>query len=140
MALFELLIGQRPISVQTASRGGYQAWKDYVRSEARRVWVGDLVPRGQARSSAGGLRLTLVFLCRDFPIDVDNVVKPIQDALIGVVYADDDRVTDVESHRRYLEDPIDLTRVPPLLSSALVHQIECVYVRVDEAPLLENLL
>ena len=57
-----------------------------------------------------------------------------------MVYADDDRVTDVDSHRRYLEDPIDLSRVPPLLYSALLRQVECVYVRVDKAPLLEDLL
>ncbi|MCY7322951.1 MAG: RusA family crossover junction endodeoxyribonuclease [Phormidesmis sp. CAN_BIN36] len=28
-------------------------------------------------------------------LDVDNIVKPIQDAIIGLAYVDDDQVTDV---------------------------------------------
>ncbi|HIG48948.1 MAG TPA: RusA family crossover junction endodeoxyribonuclease [candidate division Zixibacteria bacterium] len=36
------------------------------------------------------------------PVDTHNIIKPIQDGLVGLVYDDDLLVTDVESHRRPL--------------------------------------
>ena len=41
-------------------------------------------------------------MCDSSPADIDNSIKPIQDALVGVVLADDFQVTDVDSHRRFL--------------------------------------
>ena len=39
------------------------------------------------------------------PADVDNMVKPILDAMKGFVYADDCQVTDLVSRRRPLSGP-----------------------------------
>ena len=66
-----------------------------------------------------------------------NIIKPIQDALIGVVFADDSQVSDVDSHRRFLSDRIDITNLPPLLIENIVNGAECVYVRVSLAESLE---
>lgn len=52
------------------------------------------------------LQLTLVYICDDAPVDVDNIIKPIQDAMVGVIYEDDVQISDVDSHRRYLSDTI----------------------------------
>lgn len=111
----------------------YRAWKRLVNVEAARVWAGQPL-------HAGDVRLTVVFLCVDAPIDVDNIIKPIQDALAGVVYADDVTVTDVDCHRRYFSDPIDLARIPPLLFAPTLDETECVYVRVEPALPLEDSL
>ena len=35
-------------------------------------------------------------------MDVDNIVKPIQDAIIGLAYIDDDQVTDFFVRKRNL--------------------------------------
>lgn len=133
MPNLEILIGRRPVSVRTRKRAVYRAWKRLVNAEARRVWAGRPI-------HAGEVRLTVVFLCADAPIDVDNVIKPIQDALSGVVYADDVKVTDVDCHRRYFSDPIDLARIPPLLFAPALDETECVYVRVEPALPLEDSL
>jgi crossover junction endodeoxyribonuclease RusA len=77
-----------------------------------------------------------VYLCDDSPADIDNIVKPIQDALVGVVYADDSLITDVDSHRRFITDGIDLTNLPRLLIRGAESGEECVYVSVS---LSENL-
>lgn len=89
---------------------------------------------------SGDLRLTLVYLCDVFPPDTDNIIKPIQDALEGVVMVDDILVADVESHRRYRTDEFDLTRLPPLLGQGLLTGAECVYVRLVDSEPLEDLL
>lgn len=78
-----------------------------------------------------GSRLTLVFLCDGLAIDVDNVIKPIQDALIGVAYADDNVLTDVESHRRMMGEPMLFSALPPLLRKPWIQGPECIYIRLD---------
>lgn len=134
MTIIELLIRGRPLSLQTRNRRNLQAWKRFVAGEAAKVW------RTRPTISSGRLHLTLVYLCRTDPPDTDNIIKPIQDALATIVMANDNRITDVESHRRYRPEILDLTRIPTLLLSALLIDGECVYVRLSDAPPLEDLL
>ena len=128
--LFEILIPKRPVSHQAKNRN-LQKWKDFVYGRARQEW------KGGTPLQTVGLRFTLVYICNDYPADVDNIIKPIQDALIGVVFADDSQVSDVDSHRRFLSDRIDITNLPPLLIENIVNGAECVYVRVSLAESLE---
>ncbi len=74
------------------------------------------------------------------PVDIDNIIKPIQDALVGVVYEDDVLITDVDAHRRPLTGTFDLTRCPSLLIQGVVAGEECVYVRVCTSRSMEDYL
>lgn len=128
MQPFEFLIPKRPVSVQTKSSKNREAWKKFVRGEAKKAWNA-----GSPPISSPSLRVTIVYLCGDSPADIDNIIKPIQDALIGVVFEDDSLVSDVDSHRRFLAEPIDVTFLPTLLQSGVAYGNECVYVRVCDA-------
>lgn len=130
---FEFLIPDRPVSLQTRNSSRLRAWKQYVAGEAAKEWHGSLI-------SDGCLQLTLVYLCGDTPVDIDNIVKPIQDALVGLVYFDDILVTDVESRRRPLAGTYDVMRCPRHLLQGLATGEECVYVRVSDQPILEDKL
>ncbi len=131
---FEFLIPRRPLSGQTKNRGNLHAWKQYVRQEAAKSWTGTPL-------SATDIQLSLVYLCdENAPVDTDNIVKPIQDALIGVVYEDDLFVTDVESHRRPVTGTFDITQFPRLLLDGLASGKECVFVRASDAKRLEDYL
>jgi crossover junction endodeoxyribonuclease RusA len=129
---FEFLIPRRPVSLQTRNRRNLQAWKTYVQSEAARTWGGSVA------ITTSDLQLTLVYLYDSDPVDIDNIIKPIQDALVGLIYSDDLLVTDVDSHRRPLGGIFELTRLPPLLFDGVVRQQECVYVRVRDATRIED--
>ena len=74
-------------------------------SEAAKTWSGIVLDDGD-------LQLTMVYLCNTDPVDVDNIVKPIQDALIGLIYVDDILITDVETRRRPLTGTYDVVRCP----------------------------
>ena len=130
---FEFLIPKRPVSLQTKSRSNLQAWKTYVRTQAAKTWV-------EQPQSEIDIHLTLVYLCDDDPVDTDNIVKPIQDALIGLIYDDDSFITDIESHRRPLTGTFDIAQFPPLLLDGIALGNECVYVRVSTARALEDYL
>ncbi len=129
--LFEMLIPKRPVSQQAKNPNNLKAWRDYIYGRARIEWMGGLP------LMTSGLRLMLVYLCDDSPADIDNIIKPIQDALIGVVYRDDSLISDVDSHRRFLSDAIDVTNLPPLLVEGVTLGEECIYIRVSLAENLE---
>ena len=130
---FDFLIPKRPVSLQIRPRANLQAWKEYVKAEAAKTWTGKPY-------SETDIQLTLVYLYDRDPVDTDNIVKPIQDALKGLVYDDDSLITDVESHRRSLAGTFDFTRCPSALIQGIVSSIECVYVRVCASRPLEDYL
>jgi len=106
-----------------------------VHGEARKVWANGTPP-----VSSPPLRFSIVYLCDSSPADIDNIIKPIQDALVGLVFQDDFLVSDVDSHRRFLAEPIDVTTLPTLLQSGVALGNECVYVRVSDAQDLRSYL
>jgi crossover junction endodeoxyribonuclease RusA len=130
MTTFEFLIPRRPVSHQ-GNRANLQAWKKYVKGIATEMWRGTLI-------ESGDLALTLVYLCDLAPPDTDNIIKPIQDALVGLVFVDDSLISDVESHRRSLEGTFDLTRLPDLVVEEISAGKECVYVKVSMSLPLED--
>lgn len=131
--LFEFLIPKRPLSSQTKNRPNLQKWKQFVRDEASKVWVGEPLLETS-------LHFFLVYLCDEAPADTDNIIKPIQDSLNKLVYNDDQQITDVESHRRSLIGTFDITRCPRLLYQGILSKQECVYVRICDAKPLEDYL
>lgn len=135
MQSFEFLIQKRPVSLQTKSRRNLQAWKQYVFNEASKSWAVGTPPL-----SAGGLRCSIVYLSADMPADIDNIIKPIQDALVGLVIEDDFLITDVDSHRRPLNHPFDPNGMPQLLSHGYFLGAECVYVKISPAKNLREYL
>lgn len=82
--------------------------------------------------------MTLVYLCDISPPDTDNIVKPIQDALAGLVFSDDAIIADFDSHRRFLTGAFNLTQLPSLITDGILSGQECVYVRVGESLPLEE--
>ncbi len=83
----------------------------------------------------GDLRLRIdFFFAETTDLDADNIIKPIQDALEGIVYDDDEHVVDVCARK------IDQQHLPPIihpsimLSDALAQKPgDFVYIRVAEA-------
>ena len=134
MTDFEFLIGKRPVSLQAKKKSRLQDWKLFVNREARKAWTQGLpveeIP----------LSITLVYLCDESPGDTDNIVKPIQDALRGVVYSDDSLIADVRCFRRPLAGTFDPARLPRILVDGILSESECVYVRISDSPPLEELL
>jgi len=135
MHQFEFLIPRRPVSLQTKNRRNLQAWKSYVTCEAAKAWPPGTLPVGDSY-----LRLSIVYLCDSAPADIDNIIKPIQDALVGLVFRDDSLISDVDSHRRFLSDPIALAELPSMLQAGAAKGEECVYVRIGEAAELRSYL
>lgn len=62
--------------------------------------------------------------------DVDNIIKPIQDAFIGLVYGDDSQVKQTSSIRRDLNGRFEVRGMPSTLAQAFSTGSEFVRIRV----------
>ena len=65
------------------------------------------------------------------PIDVDNLPKPILDALKGLIYSDDSQVMDLLCRKRRYGVELDILDPTPLLSSTYERFEEFVHVNVE---------
>ena len=134
MQPFEFFIKGRPVSQQTRRRSKLREWREFVKQEATRYWSSTHVPAN------GPVCITLVYLYDEVVLDVDNVMKPIQDALKGLAFSDDSLVTDAIIRRRQLRGSFDLSRVSPVLIEGFASGGEFIYVHVSDAPPQEQLI
>lgn len=128
MAPFEFVIPQRPVSQQTRRRERLREWRDFVSEQARSALQ---EPRVLVTESVA---IRLLYFYDEAALDADNILKPIQDALVGVLLEDDSIITDVEIRRRWRRTTFTLNEVSPTLAAGLALGSEFVYVAVSDAP------
>jgi crossover junction endodeoxyribonuclease RusA len=78
--------------------------------------------------------LTISYFYDTVSVDVDNVIKPFQDALKGLVYEDDVQVTDVLSRRRNLSGDFRVGSVSSIVADAFIRGNEFLYILVEDVP------
>ena len=124
------------ISQQTPIRARLQEWKAFVRATAQARWPEDHPPL------AVPLQITVVYFHERerVRIDADNLLKPIQDALNGLVYVDDTQITDMRVRKTNMNGAIRPRFLSPMLATAFVRGEEFVYVRIEDAPDHQELL
>jgi crossover junction endodeoxyribonuclease RusA len=128
MLLFEFVVDGPPVSQQTRRRDRYHDWKRRVREAAERYW-----PSGQPPFD-GDLRLTIYYFFEGAATDVDNVPKPIHDALVGLVFQDDVQITESVIRRRNLAGEFAVTSMTTVLADGLDSGREFIYVAVSRPP------
>jgi crossover junction endodeoxyribonuclease RusA len=78
--------------------------------------------------------LTITYFYESVSMDIDNIPKPISDALKGLVYLDDEQVTDVWCRKRDLNSSLRIERPSSVLADGLSRGNEFLYIVVEEAP------
>ncbi len=78
--------------------------------------------------------VTLTYVYDEIPLDVDNIPKPILDALQGLVFSDDEQITDLLCRKRELNADLQVQRFSPFLNEALARSTPFVHIVVDHAP------
>ena len=94
---FEFVIAGPPVSQQARRRDLRERWMREVRTAARDRWDAD-------PPAEGSVAVTITYFFDDVELDVDNIPKPILDALEGLVYYDDSQVSDLLCRKRDLND------------------------------------
>lgn len=115
-----------PISVQ-ASGTSKARWKGEVAAAAHAAWGAD--PPLDVE-----VLLRITYFHENAPLDVDNMIKPIQDALNGIVYVDDKQVATVVSGRSNLDGSFRVRGLSEALASGFVSGGPFVHIKVEPAP------
>ncbi|MBD2022200.1 RusA family crossover junction endodeoxyribonuclease [Leptolyngbya sp. FACHB-36] len=132
MLPFEFLVTGKPVSHQTKDKKRLQAWKTTVRNAAEAHWNSH--PTGE------NVRVVITHYYDTEPgnesgvPDSDNIVKPVRDALNGVIYADDYQITDFVSRRRNLNSSFRVKGMSSVLAKGFCSGDEFLHIRVDSAP------
>ena len=129
MRRLEFTIAGPPLSHQTHDRARLQKWKDAVRSAVVDAW-GDVPPVDH------GVRISVSYF-HDGPaarIDNDNMLKPIQDALNGLVYLDNWQITHTEVRKGDINGRYYIRGMSVILLNAFSLGNEFVYIVVEKAP------
>src|SRR2546427_13216168 len=105
------------------NRKRYQKWIRHVREAAEKEW------RANDKPTGSDVEVTISNYHTETPPDVDNIIKPILDALKGLVYRDDVQVHKVTSQKFELpRETIEHSGV--LLARALVRHTEVLHIVV----------
>lgn len=128
MALrFDFCVEGPPISQQ--AKGASKArWKAKVHSAAQAVW-----PAGKA-PMADPVLVKVTYYYEGARLDVDNMVKPILDALNGLVYVDDAQVCDFIARGRDINGSFRVRGLSPHLATAFAKGSEFVHVQIADPP------
>jgi hypothetical protein len=78
--------------------------------------------------------LSVLYFFEGTAIDLDNVPKPISDALKGLVFIDDGQVTDLVCRKRDLGADLRVMNSSPVLAEGLMQGTEFLYIVVSAAP------
>jgi hypothetical protein len=114
-----------PASMQGSPRRR-NAWKTTVRAAAQLAWPAGELPL------TGKVQIRITFYHDSTPLDVDNMIKPIQDALCGLVYIDDNQVSDTHGHLRDLNGAYRVRGMTAAQSGGFVSGGPFVHVRIEE--------
>ena len=134
MTRLEFIVDGPPVSQQTRRRERLRAWKTTVRQEAEKYWT-----PGQ-KAAIGLIMLQITYFYDSVAMDVDNIVKPIQDAIIGLAYIDDDQVTDVLVRKRNLSGNFKVENMTSTLAEGFLRGNEFLHIVVIDAPDQEVLI
>jgi crossover junction endodeoxyribonuclease RusA len=89
---------------------------------------------------------SLRFVCVNYyegpsaPLDDDNMVKPIRDALEGVVYVNDKQISDSSVRQTNIDGAVVIRGASVPIALAYCQGYEFVYVKIEPAPSHAQLL
>ena len=133
MARFEFIVNGPPVSQQARRRERLKAWKTTVRQEAEKYWS------PEQKTAIGYVKLQITYFYDSLVIDVDNIAKPIQDAIIGLAYIDDNQVTDILVRKRNLSVNFKIENMTSTLAEGFARNNEFLHIVVIDAPDQEEL-
>ncbi len=131
MLPFEFVIDGPPVSQQTRRREKRRNWIDEVQNAAKRYWPTDELP------SSSLIMVKITYFYEDISVDVDNMSKPILDALKGLVFVDDDQVSDLLCRKRSLRETFRVENASDILVARLNMEGEFLHIIVQETPAQE---
>jgi len=123
-AIVAFIVEGVPKSPSSKSRA---TWKSQVSGAAAKAW--NFQEPIQAE-----IRVVIVHFYKRGSLDVDNMIKPILDAVTNVIFVDDSQVTQVLARKTELTTGLRVANAAPDVVAAIDKGVDCVYIGVLPAP------
>lgn len=130
MLPFEFIVEGPPLSHQTRNRARPQEWKEKVRAAAAAHWPIETPP------IMTPIKFTVVYYHEGEAIrlDNDNMVKPLQDALNRLIYADDRLITDTIARKTSIDGEFRVRYWSAALAEGFTRGREFLHITIEAAP------
>ena len=132
MIPFDFTVKGPPLSQQARSQSR-KKWRTRVEQAAR-----TRLPHG-CSPVADEVALSIAYYYEGDAPDVDNVIKPIQDALKGLVYKDDTQVVKAESAKVSIDGSFTIRGASAALLQAFAERDPFVHIRITWPPDMSKL-
>ena len=73
-------------------------------------------------------------------VDVDNIIKPILDALKGLAFEDDNQIVDVICRKRQIDSSFRITKMSEVLAEGFVGGKDFLHIRIGVSVDTEHLI
>lgn len=134
MLPLEFVVLGIPVSAQSSNSNRKQRWAKAIAEAASAR-----IPAG-ANLTEEDVKLTVVYYFLEGSLDLDNMMKPIADALKNVVYRDDAQVTDSQIRRSDINGSFRIAGMSAELAKGFCHGRDFIHVKIEAAPAHEVLL
>lgn len=124
---FDFTIAGPPVSQQACRAERIEEWRDAVKEAANQLWLG-------APPVESIVMVTVIYFHDGRRFDVDNIPKPILDALRKVVFSDDNQVTDLVCRKLNLDDLPRVVSGSEVLNKAIDNGGQFLHIVVENAP------
>jgi len=124
----EFTIKGPPVSFQTRNKDRLRAWKGDVSQASSAAATPGEPP------VLGPVAVTITYYYDGESPDVDNIVKPILDALNGIVFGDDAQVVEAKSRKKSINGSYKIRGASAVLLGAFASGDDFVHVKVVEGP------
>jgi hypothetical protein len=133
MLPFEFIIEGPPVSLQTKNRARLRDWKLKVSATAKKK-----IPDGTDPVTDDVTFQVTYYFEYESP-DVDNIIKPIQDALVGLVYIDDKQVAETSSRKRDINGAYKIRGASPVLIEGFIKGTDFLHIVVKPYTITQEL-
>jgi hypothetical protein len=123
---FEFIVQGIPRSAQGKNKPAIAAWRAKVRAAAELAW-----PGGEP-AVAHPVEFQATYFYDQHMVDVDNIIKPMQDALVGIAYVDDVQVQRTSCRRRDLNGAYTIKGASAAILSGFAAGTDFVHILVLE--------
>lgn len=130
MLPFDFVIIGKPVPHRAKDKKALKAWREHMRATAQFCW-GSRPPLTVKLS----VKITHFY---DAPAgnlsdnsDNERIIKPLLDALNGVIYVDDYQIVDLDTRRRNLNGSFRVKGMSPALAEGFCKGEEFLHVKLD---------
>ena len=122
----EFIFDGPPLSLQSKKGAKKTAYKNRVALAAQAVLPNNFQP------TTDDVVITITYYYENIIGDVDNIIKPIQDSLNGIVYIDDSQVVEARSRRKDINGSYKIRSVSPKILEGFSRGNDFIHVKVQK--------